>query len=189
MGVGQVAVVRHREPAELEIGIQRLDIAQNGFAGRRIAVVPDGIAPRQPRHRARVAERVAHQSQRSVRPEAAVVVTDNAGRFLAAMLQAMQCQSGHHRRVGHVPYSEDAALLMERIVVGAISGECHASVLLVSATCRGPLAQAGSHAAESRTSGFDRRAAGRAWGGIRSAGRFPGSKRRLRKPTAGSARF
>ena len=42
VGVGQVAVVRDREAAELEIGIQRLDVAQDRVAGGGVAVVADG---------------------------------------------------------------------------------------------------------------------------------------------------
>ena len=41
VGVGQVAVMRDREAAELEIGIQRLDIAQDRVAGGGVAVVAD----------------------------------------------------------------------------------------------------------------------------------------------------
>ena len=41
VGVGQVAVMRHREAAELEIGVQRLHVAQHGVAGGGVAVVAD----------------------------------------------------------------------------------------------------------------------------------------------------
>lgn len=34
--------MRQREAAELELGEQRLDVAQDRAAGRRIAVMPDG---------------------------------------------------------------------------------------------------------------------------------------------------
>src|SRR6516162_4991749 len=42
VGIGQIAVVADREPAELEIGEQRLDVAQGHFTGRRIADMADG---------------------------------------------------------------------------------------------------------------------------------------------------
>ena len=45
--VGEVAVMRHREAAELEIGIQRLHVAQDRVAGGGIAVMPDRGACRQ----------------------------------------------------------------------------------------------------------------------------------------------
>ena len=41
-GVGQVAVMGHREAAELEIGVERLHVAQDGVAGGGVAVVADG---------------------------------------------------------------------------------------------------------------------------------------------------
>ena len=42
VGVGQVAVMGDREAAELEIGVERLDVAQHGVAGGGVAVVADG---------------------------------------------------------------------------------------------------------------------------------------------------
>ena len=44
--VGQVAVMRDREAAELEIGVERLHVAQDGLAGGGIAVMADGVAGR-----------------------------------------------------------------------------------------------------------------------------------------------
>ena len=54
VGVGQVAVVRDGEAAELEIGIQRLDVAQRRLAGGGVAVVAErGAAGQAGDHRAR----------------------------------------------------------------------------------------------------------------------------------------
>ena len=39
--VRQIAVVADRQPAELEIGEERLDVAQRDLAGRRIADMAD----------------------------------------------------------------------------------------------------------------------------------------------------
>ena len=39
--VGQIAVMGDREAAGLELGEQRLDVAQDGLAGRRVAHVAD----------------------------------------------------------------------------------------------------------------------------------------------------
>ncbi len=62
--VGQIAVVRDREAAELEIGIQRLDVAQDRVAGGGIAVVADrASAPGSDAITLRVAEIVADQAQ------------------------------------------------------------------------------------------------------------------------------
>ena len=43
--VCQIAVVADRQPAELEIGEQRLDVAQRDLAGRRIPECPIAVAP------------------------------------------------------------------------------------------------------------------------------------------------
>ena len=69
-GVGQVAVVRDRQAAELEIGIQRLHVAQHGVAGGGVAVVPE--SPEVPGQRCdhpRVAKIVADQPQALVADE------------------------------------------------------------------------------------------------------------------------
>ena len=46
--VGQVAVVRDGEAAELEVGEQRLDVAQHRLAGGGVAHVADGDVAVQP---------------------------------------------------------------------------------------------------------------------------------------------
>ena len=43
MGVGEVAVMRDGKAAELEIGVQRLHIAQDRVAGGGVAIVADGV--------------------------------------------------------------------------------------------------------------------------------------------------
>jgi hypothetical protein len=48
------------------------------------------------------------------------VMRDDAGGFLAAMLQGMQAQSGDRRRIGHVPDSENAALFMRLVIIDQI---------------------------------------------------------------------
>ena len=114
--VGQVAVVRHREAAELEIRVQRLHVAQDGVAGRGVAVVADRRGAGQRRDHPRVAEIVADQAQAAMRMEVVAVEADDAGRFLAAVLQRVQAERGHRGGVGHLPDAEDAALLVELVV-------------------------------------------------------------------------
>ena len=46
--VGQVAVVGDGEAAGVEVGEQRLHVAQDGVAGGRVAVVADGDVALQP---------------------------------------------------------------------------------------------------------------------------------------------
>ena len=47
--VGQVAVMRHGEAAEGEVGIERLDVAQRRLAGGGVAVVAERGAAAQAR--------------------------------------------------------------------------------------------------------------------------------------------
>jgi len=117
MGVGQVAVMRDGEPTELEIGIQRLDVAQDRFAGGGIAVVADGDAAGQLLDDPGIAEIVADQTHAAVRMEAGAVEAGDPSGFLSAMLQGVQPQRGDGRGIRDVPDSENATLLMQRVVV------------------------------------------------------------------------
>ena len=70
VGVGQVAVMRDREAAELEIGIERLHVAQDRVAGGGVAVVADRGAAGQRGDHPGVAEIVADQAQAAMGVEA-----------------------------------------------------------------------------------------------------------------------
>src|SRR5580704_7405157 len=95
MSIRKVAVVRHREAAELEIGIKRLHVTENRLAGGGIAIVPDRDTARQPVDHLLVAEILAHRPKTAMRMKSRTVEGDDTGRFLAAMLQCMQAQSGY----------------------------------------------------------------------------------------------
>ena len=86
--VGQIAVMSDREAAGLELGEQRLDIAQYGVAGRRIAHMADRPASWQAVDGRRVREMIANQPLPALRVEPHAVIGDDAGGLLAAMLQA-----------------------------------------------------------------------------------------------------
>ncbi len=49
--------------------------------------------------------------------EMAVVIGDDAGRFLAAMLQRMQAQHGQRAGVGMAENAKHAAFLMQRVAI------------------------------------------------------------------------
>ena len=49
--------------------------------------------------------------------EMAIVGGDDAGRFLAAMLQRVQAQNRQRTRIGMVENAEHAALLMQRVPI------------------------------------------------------------------------
>src|SRR3546814_4605422 len=73
-GVGDIAVVRHREAARRQVGVQRLDVAQRGLARRRIANVAGGRITRELAHdvvAVEIARDMAHRAmgdRKSTRP-------------------------------------------------------------------------------------------------------------------------
>jgi hypothetical protein len=119
-GVGEVTVMGDGEPAEFEIGEQRLDVAKDGFAGGGVAVMADGAAAGQGGDDAGVGEIIADQAEALVVVEAVAVEGGDAGGFLAAMLERVQAEGGDGGGVRHVPDAEDTAFLMLLVVLPAL---------------------------------------------------------------------
>ena len=117
IGVGQIAVVADGEPAELEIGEQRLHVAQRHLAGRRIAHMADRGPPGQPRDHLFRAEIVADLAHAAMGAELLAVIGDDAGRLLSAMLQRVQAERRERRRLGVAIDPEHAAFLVQMIGV------------------------------------------------------------------------
>ena len=111
-----------REAAGLELGEQRLDVAQHGVAGRRIAHMADRRASRQAVDGRRIREVVADQPLPALRVEPDAVESDDAGGLLAAMLQRMEAKRGDGGGVRMVKNAEDAALLAQSVAVGVEAG-------------------------------------------------------------------
>src|SRR5512143_2310149 len=109
--------MRNRDAAARQIGEQRLNIARRRTASRRIAVVTDGERTLQiDRTRAVLAaEDVADQSRVAFRSEMSVVIGDDTGGFLPAMLKRMQAEHGQRARIRVPENAEYAALLAQRI--------------------------------------------------------------------------
>ena len=124
--VCEVAVVRDAEPAEGEIGEERLDVAHLGRALRGIAVVADGRSPCERVDYFARGEDIADQAQRPVRMEERAVAADDAGRFLPPVLQRVQAERRMGGRVGVPEDAEDPALLPQLVVVGRDAPGCHA---------------------------------------------------------------
>ena len=135
--IGEIAVVGDGDAAAGQIGEQRLDVAHRRAARRRIAVVADGEGAFQVgRVRAVLAEDVADQAGMALGDELALVVGDDAGGFLAAMLQRVQAEHGQRARVGMAENAEYAALLVQRIAVKFEIGRSGRSWLAASAATR-----------------------------------------------------
>jgi hypothetical protein len=114
--------VAEREAADLELGEQRRHVPQHGLAGGGVAVVADGGMPGQPIDDRRIAEIVADMAVAAVIVELLAVVGDDSGRLLAAMLERMQAERRVRRRVRRAIDAEDAALLVELVVVERMGG-------------------------------------------------------------------
>ncbi len=87
--VGEIAVVADGETAGIEFGEQRLDVAQDGGAGRGIADMADGHDAGQALDHFAAGEGVADEAEAALGMEAAAVEGDDAGGLLAAMLEGV----------------------------------------------------------------------------------------------------
>src|SRR5262249_12542688 len=135
---GQIAVVADRKPAPVELGKQRLHIAQNSLAGGRIAHVPHRRGAGQTLDHLAAGEIVSDETHAPLGMESLAVGRDDAGCVLAAVLQRMQAKGGNRGRVGMPEYAEDPALLAQSIAVEHSfearvgSGSAHPARLLVA---------------------------------------------------------
>ena len=99
------------EAASVEVGEQRLHVAQDGVAGGGIADVAERDVALEPADHLGLVEVVADQAQAALGMEMRAVVGDDAGGLLAAMLQGVQAERGQRRGVLVAEHAEDAALL------------------------------------------------------------------------------
>src|SRR5262245_51806001 len=118
--VGEIAVVADGEAAAVELGEQRLHVAQDGLAGGRIAHMPDGDRAGQAVDHLAAGEALTHEAHAALGVETLAVVGDDAGRFLAAMLEGVQSESCDRRGIRVAEHAEHAALLTQPVVVEAI---------------------------------------------------------------------
>ena len=115
--VGQIAVVPNGKAAGSELGEERLDIAQNGLAGGRVADMTDGGAALQPGDDLGLGEAVADQAEAPLGMETPAVEGDDAGRLLAAMLERVQAERRQGCGIVMAEDAEDAAFLAQLVTV------------------------------------------------------------------------
>ena len=106
-----------REAAAVELGEQRLHVAQDGLAGGRVAHVADRRGAGQALDHLAAGEVVADQAHPALGMEALAVERDDAGRLLAAVLERVQAERGDRGRVRMPEYAEDAALFTQPVAV------------------------------------------------------------------------
>ena len=118
-GVREVAVVGDGEAAGVDIGKQRLHVAQDGIAAGRVAIVADGDVALQALDDAGAAEVVADEAHAALGVELPAVVGDDAAGFLSAVLEGVQAERGDGGGVGVPKNTKDPAFLAESVVVVA----------------------------------------------------------------------
>src|SRR5260370_15867846 len=123
VGVGEVAVVADGEPAELEIGEQRLHVAQRHLAGRGIAHMAEGGMTEEPADDFLRAEILADMTHAAMGMELLAVIGHDPGGFLAAMLERVQAERNQRGGVGMAVNPEDAAFLAQMVVIVGIGCE------------------------------------------------------------------
>ena len=111
-----------REAAGLEFREQRLNIAQYGLAGRRVAHMADRRPARQAVDRRAAREVIADQPLAALRVESDAVESDDASGLLTAMLQGVQPERGNRGGVGMIEDAKDAALLAQPVTVRIEAG-------------------------------------------------------------------
>ena len=115
--VGEIAVVADREPAGIELGEQRLHVAQDGRTCRGVADVADGgVAGKALDHLA-AGEGVADEAEPAFTVKSGAVEGDDAGGLLAAMLQGVQSERGDGGGLGVAEDAEHAAFLAQRVAL------------------------------------------------------------------------
>ena len=75
-------------------------------------------------HHIGLGEIVAHITKAAGRVETAFgVIADDAARLLPAMLQGVQAEGHEIRRVGHADHAENAALLLQLVIIEGVGKE------------------------------------------------------------------
>ena len=122
--IGNVAVMRDREAAGGEIGIERLDVPERGLAGGRIADMAARDAAGERANHLVAVEIAGNVPHRAVRMEMRAVEAGDAGGLLPAVLQRMQPErdqrGGAALTAGN---TENAALLVQLVVIERIRGQ------------------------------------------------------------------
>ena len=113
--VGEIAVMADGKAAGIELGEQRLHVAQDGLAGGGIADMADRGVAGQALDDLAAGKGVADEAEPAFGVEAGAVERDDAGGLLAAMLQGVQPERGDGGGVGVAEDAEHAAFLAQRV--------------------------------------------------------------------------
>ena len=115
--IGEIAVVSDGEAAGIEFGEQRLDVAQDGFAGGGITHMADGGVAGQAGDDVGAGEGVADEAEAAFGMKTIAVEGDDAGGFLATMLKGVKAERSNRGGIGVAENAEHAALFAQRVAV------------------------------------------------------------------------
>jgi hypothetical protein len=106
-----------REAAGIEVDEERLYVPKDWIAAGRIADMADCRVAFQALDDRPAGEMIADETDAPLGMEVVAVETDDTRGLLAAMLKRMQSERRESRGVGMVEDAEDAALLVEPVLV------------------------------------------------------------------------
>ena len=115
-GIGEVAIVRHGEPAPGEVGEDWLHVPQYGAALCRVSVMADGSMTRQARSEVSP-EMLSYHAQMTFRGESLAVKGNHSAGFLPAMLERMQAKRCQQAGFMISKDTEDATFLAGLVVI------------------------------------------------------------------------
>jgi len=118
-GVGEVPVMAEGDFALVAVDDDRLGVKQSFVAGGRVAGVADGQAAGKFCENAGL-EDFFDFAHGAMELEFRAVARDDAGGFLAAMLQSVEAEVGEIRGFGMAEDAEHATVVVEMIVVGIV---------------------------------------------------------------------
>jgi hypothetical protein len=107
--------MRDREPAGLQLGKERLHVAEDRLARGRVARVADRLQPGQALDHLSLREMVADEPEPAFRMEPVAVEGGDPGRLLTAMLESVQPKGGDGGSVGMPVDAEHAAFFSEAV--------------------------------------------------------------------------
>ena len=114
--VRQIAIVTERKLSFIAIDHHGLRVHQRCIAGGGIARVADGGRARQALDHLG-SENFLHMAKTFVHVDVRAIGGSNAGGFLPPMLEPVESEIGHLRSFGMAEDPEDAAMIVEMIVV------------------------------------------------------------------------
>jgi hypothetical protein len=121
--VGDIAVVRDREPAFAQLGKQRLDVAQCGLTRGRVADMADRGAASEFADDVVFVEVAGDMTHRAMRMEMPAVEAGDACGFLAAVLERVKAERDEAGGIVGAPDAEHAAFLAQLVVIERMSGQ------------------------------------------------------------------